>query len=185
MRILHNQNLIHVHHLFSDNNCWFKSRNPKIFSFCWKKFVYFLQDVHDCCTFASAFGLKTAVSLRFRSLEWLHEDREVVRGSRLRRPLPAVVEARRIKEKSVSPSVFRSGAAGALWARRRRSVLVKTSRRAAPVGVLARGEDTIHLYYGEFDPGSGWTLATGLTHASRGAACRWLATGDGDRRTGE
>ena len=48
--------------------------------------MYFLQDVHDCCTFASAFGLKTAVGARFRSLEWLHEDREVVRGSRLRRP---------------------------------------------------------------------------------------------------
>ena len=26
------------------------------------------------------------------------------------------------------------------------------------------------FYNGEFDPGSGWTLATGLTHASRGAA---------------
>ena len=42
------------------------------------------------------------------------------------------------------------------------------------------------LYYNEeFDPGSGWTLATGLTHASRGAACWLLATNDGDRRTGE
>ena len=29
-----------------------------------------------------------------------------------------------------------------------------------------------YLYNGEFDPGSGWTLATGLTHASRGAALR-------------
>ena len=30
----------------------------------------------------------------------------------------------------------------------------------------------------EFDPGSGWTLAIGLTHASRGAAgLRTLATG--------
>ena len=32
----------------------------------------------------------------------------------------------------------------------------------------------------EFDPGSGWTLATGLTHASRGAAQgsnTWVATG--------
>ena len=27
-----------------------------------------------------------------------------------------------------------------------------------------------YLYNGEFDPGSGWTLAAGLTHASRGAA---------------
>ena len=27
-----------------------------------------------------------------------------------------------------------------------------------------------NLYNEEFDPGSGWTLATGLTHASRGAA---------------
>ena len=26
------------------------------------------------------------------------------------------------------------------------------------------------FYNGEFDPGSGWTLAAGLTHASRGAA---------------
>ena len=26
------------------------------------------------------------------------------------------------------------------------------------------------FYNEEFDPGSGWTLATGLTHASRGAA---------------
>ena len=29
----------------------------------------------------------------------------------------------------------------------------------------------INFFYNEeFDPGSGWTLATGLTHASRGAA---------------
>ena len=27
-----------------------------------------------------------------------------------------------------------------------------------------------YIYNEEFDPGSGWTLATGLTHASRGAA---------------
>ena len=44
-------------------------------------------------------------------------------------------------------------------------------------------EDT--LYNEEFDPGSGWTLATGLTHASRGAAWSLLANFDGDRRTGE
>ena len=40
------------------------------------------------------------------------------------------------------------------------------------------------LYNEEFDPGSGWTLATGLTHASRGAALSKLALIDGDRRTG-
>ena len=39
------------------------------------------------------------------------------------------------------------------------------------------------LYYEEFDPGSGWTLAAGLTHASRGAAR--VAILGGDRRTGE
>ncbi len=36
------------------------------------------------------------------------------------------------------------------------------------------------LYDGEFDPGSGWTLAAGLTHASRGVtgiACYLLTTG--------
>ena len=37
----------------------------------------------------------------------------------------------------------------------------------------------------EFDPGSGWTLATGLTHASRGAAGMLAITFAGDRRTGE
>ena len=43
-----------------------------------------------------------------------------------------------------------------------------------------------YKYYSEeFDPGSGWTLATGLTHASRGAAWEKLAFPDGDRRMGE
>ena len=42
-----------------------------------------------------------------------------------------------------------------------------------------------YFYNEEFDPGSGWTLATGLTHASRGAAWLKLASIDGDRRTGE
>ena len=40
------------------------------------------------------------------------------------------------------------------------------------------------FYNEEFDPGSGWTLATGLTHASRGAARKKLAFSGGDRRTG-
>ena len=31
-------------------------------------------------------------------------------------------------------------------------------------------DDKKYFYNEEFDPGSGWTLATGLTHASRGAA---------------
>ena len=38
------------------------------------------------------------------------------------------------------------------------------------------------IYNGEFDPGSGWTLAAGLIHASRGAAR--LAIVGGDRQTG-
>ena len=43
----------------------------------------------------------------------------------------------------------------------------------------------INFFYNEeFDPGSGWTLATGLTHASRGAARKKLAFSGGDRRTG-
>ena len=42
-----------------------------------------------------------------------------------------------------------------------------------------------YFYNEEFDPGSGWTLATGLTHASRGASWSLLANFDGDRRTGE
>ena len=42
-----------------------------------------------------------------------------------------------------------------------------------------------NIYNEEFDPGSGWTLATGLTHASRGASGGKLASLAGDRRTGE
>ena len=38
------------------------------------------------------------------------------------------------------------------------------------------------IYNGEFDPGSGWTLAAGLIHASRGAAR--VAIPGGDRQTG-
>ncbi len=41
------------------------------------------------------------------------------------------------------------------------------------------------FYNGEFDPGSGWTLATGLTHASRGVTREKLAFLVDDRRTGE
>ena len=46
-------------------------------------------------------------------------------------------------------------------------------------------DDKKYFYNEEFDPGSGWTLATGLTHASRGAAGLKLASTAGDRRTGE
>ena len=42
----------------------------------------------------------------------------------------------------------------------------------------------LKLYNEEFDPGSGWTLAAGLTHASRGAAWGLAITLDGDRRKG-
>ena len=38
-------------------------------------------------------------------------------------------------------------------------------------------KEIIFFYNEEFDPGSGWTLATGLTHASRGAA-RWSSNTD-------
>ena len=47
-------------------------------------------------------------------------------------------------------------------------------------------KSTNQLYYGEFDPGSGLTLAAGLIHASRGAAgCSntSLATGARVRNT--
>ncbi len=36
--------------------------------------------------------------------------------------------------------------------------------------LLKRIIQIIKIYDEEFDPGSGWTLAAGLTHASRGAA---------------
>ena len=44
--------------------------------------------------------------------------------------------------------------------------------------------DIKKIYNEEFDPGSGWTLAAGLTHASRGAARSLAITIVGDRRKG-
>ena len=41
--------------------------------------------------------------------------------------------------------------------------------KSEEIGIRAKEIKEIH-YNEEFDPGSGWTLATGLTHASRGAA---------------
>ena len=41
-----------------------------------------------------------------------------------------------------------------------------------------------NIYNGEFDPGSGWTLAAGLIHASRGAAGPVAMRDAGDRQTG-
>ena len=51
--------------------------------------------------------------------------------------------------------------------------------------IISRENTTVRsklLYNGEFDPGSGWTLAAGLIHASRGAA--GVAIPAGDRQTG-
>ena len=50
----------------------------------------------------------------------------------------------------------------------------------AIVGVCFAG---FQVFYGEFDPGSGRTLAACLTHASR--AVRSLLAGVHERRTGE
>lgn len=48
--------------------------------------------------------------------------------------------------------------------------------------VNPKDTNKIYNYNEEFDPGSGWTLAAGLTHASRGAA--QVAILGGDRRMG-
>src|SRR5918996_6215434 len=40
-------------------------------------------------------------------------------------------------------------------------------------------------FYGEFDPGSGRTLAACLIHASRARSHCWVTSGGGKRRTGE
>ena len=48
----------------------------------------------------------------------------------------------------------------------------------------ARKLNIENIYNEEFDPGSGWTLAAGLTHASRGAAGMLAITYAGDRRKG-
>ena len=70
-----------------------------------------------------------------------------------------------------------------------RFLVEKDTSRAETTFLIDNWQLTINsdkiFYNEEFDPGSGWTLATGLTHASRGAAWTKLALFDGDRRTGE
>ena len=66
--------------------------------------------------------------------------------------------------------------------RRKISYTNRTSeqrQRTTDVAAMRR-KSRRYFYNEEFDPGSGWTLATGLTHASRGAAQggnTWVATG--------
>ena len=55
------------------------------------------------------------------------------------------------------------------WAAKFLSSLARESFKAIPLRLELRFIQN-YFYNGEFDPGSGWTLAAGLTHASRGAA---------------
>ena len=87
---------------------------------------------------------------------------------------------------------FEKGFKKDLWKTGRKQVQAsteKTRNREAliPYGIEKRQDGLeiyIEIYNEEFDPGSGWTLAAGLTHASRGAAWELAITFDGDRRKG-
>ena len=58
-----------------------------------------------------------------------------------------------------------------LWGQTTRIVRFRSFASAFGGTADERGNNkSIVLYNVEFDPGSGWTLATGLTHASRGAS---------------
>ena len=64
------------------------------------------------------------------------------------------------------------------------STLAREWFQTIPLRLELKIYNKTFFYNGEFDPGSGWTLAAGLTHASRGAAGIELAQFAGDRRTG-
>ena len=142
--------------LFSPLFCIILYRKSKTLHVYWKKSCKSLVVLRKVCTFASAFEVQPQGA---SSLRRLHETGEVVREGLLPRRA----------EESISWkfAIFGTG--------------------FFPVSRTGRGREDNwnYIYNGEFDPGSGWTLATGLTHASRGAACRVLAHDDGDRRTGE
>ena len=50
------------------------------------------------------------------------------------------------------------------------STLAREWFQTIPLRLELKIYNKTFFYNGEFDPGSGWTLAAGLTHASRGAA---------------
>ena len=133
-------------------------------------------------TFALAFG-KTATTASCRELFF---ERFTIQTSSTRReaaPLPQREQASRVQWYTNRPLLQCRDIR--LW--KQVSLLPVSESSGSPLHLILyrafQGYKT--LYCEEFDPGSGWTLATGLTHASRGAACRLLATDDGDRRTGE
>ena len=77
--------------------------------------------------------------------------------------------SKKIQVKKIEPSILVSRAAMfeetiGIWIRS-----INLRRPEQSKKVILR-DDEKYFYNEEFDPGSGWTLATGLTHASRGAA---------------
>ena len=144
--------------------------------FFWKNIVIKFGVSEKSRTFALAFRKYFRMSTKRKSsLKFLHTDK-VVQELRAR----SVFQVRHAGYMTQSNDRGEYDNKRTFW---------QTKKTLALVGENLRSEyfeRNIKIFYnGEFDPGSGWTLATGLTHASRGAACIWLARYDGDRRTGE
>ena len=141
-----------------------------------------LEGNENSCTFASAFAQKRVICEKERVLWKIYIDRSSTRSEYLYcyRYLGRKKRTVNLVRSRKQPRRIWKGAFNLIhWIVVLRQIIS---------GIASLTSDTVedtNLYNEEFDPGSGWTLATGLTHASRGAARRKLAFFVGDRRTGE
>ena len=137
-----------------------------------------LVGIYFYITFALAFAFFVVFAYRNRSLEDLHRERQVVRYAVLL--ICFIWFCYSVKRVRGSLLFFiwdflcSMDSGSSFWQDRR-----------FHFSFLINDFAYTYFYNGEFDPGSGWTLATGLTHASRGVPFRELASFDDDRRMGE
>ena len=133
-----------------------------------------------CYTFALAFAINFAFAFKSCSLKDLHRQRSSTRSVRF------------FERTGKWNEPINSGIAVSFWVRHDQDsercfdldfnewIFILDNRDRSGFVILALPSTL--FYNGEFDPGSGWTLATGLTHASRGetalSACTfWTSTG--------
>ena len=160
--------------------CHYSRRISFFFKFFFKKIwccLFFVLPLHSLLRTPFLFSMKKAF------FERIYINREVVQEARC-----VFIYAFRVEETNRS-IIWRAFALDSILNKEIRSEQITLEVWLWSWGIRAFSSLAITLstlfYNGEFDPGSGWTLATGLTHASRGETTLKLASMVVDRRTGE
>ena len=67
-------------------------------------------------------------------------------------------------------AIYLNSVLWSIWAAKSFPLSRESEFQTIPLRLELKIYNKTFFYNGEFDPGSGWTLAAGLTHASRGAS---------------